>query len=324
MPDVKLWRAVNQALGDEFKDRSELVLFGQDVASPGGPYGVTRGLAAAYPDRVRDTPISEAAIMGCAVGAAASGLRPIVDIMFADFLPLAMDQLVNQAAKQRFYLGDDGDLPLVVHTLYGGRAGMGPQHSQALEAWLCHTPGLRVVFPATPQDAYDVMRVAIDEPGPVVVINAIAMLRDTGDLVVDDQWPERGRVASSRQVRAGRQVTVVTYGATVSICEEAIEASGVDAELIDLRWLQPWDRAAVARSLHETTRLVVVHDAVGPGGWASEIITAAIEDEFWRLDAPPTRVTGAATPLPIRTSAWAPLLPSVDDVRAALEKVCRA
>lgn len=321
MANVKLWRAVNQALEDELQNRPELILLGEDIAEPGGPYGVTRGLAASFPDRVRDTPISEAAILGCAVGAAASGLRPVVDIMFMDFLPLAMDQLVNQAAKQRFYLGDDGDLPLVVHTLYGGRAGMGPQHSQALEAWLCHTPGLSVAFPATPQDAYDVMRVAIAEPGPVVVVNAIAMLRDTGSLTVDGKWPERGRVGTSRRVRAGADVTVVTYGATVSVCEEAIADAGVDAELIDLRWLQPWDRAAVARSVHQTTRLVVVHDAVGPGGWATEIITAAIEDEFWRLDAPPTRVTGAPSPLPIGRSAWAPLLPSVDDVRAALAKV---
>lgn len=231
MSAVKLWRAVNMALHDAMAADDRVVVIGQDVAAPGGPYGLTRDLLQRFgAQRVRDTPISEAAIMACGVGAAMAGLRPVVEIMFLDFMTLAIDQLVNQAAKFSFFEPGRG-LPLVVHTLYGGRANMGAQHSQALEAWLCHVPGLKVAFPSTAQDAYEVLRDAIEDPDPVVVIEPIALLRSEGELEMNRA--KGGSTGKARLVRSGGAATVVSWGNGVSVCEEAIASLGAAVDLID-------------------------------------------------------------------------------------------
>lgn len=326
--NVKFWHAVNNALKDAMTADPSVVLFGQDVAGPGGPYGLTRGLQQAFgASRVRDTPISEGALMGCAVGSAMLGLKPVVEIMFLDFIALALDQIANNAAKYSFYLpkrgGKPASLPLVVRTLYGGRASMGPQHSQALEAWLCHMPGIKVAFPSSPDAAYAVLRSAIDDPDPVVVIEPIAGLTRTGELETAAWKPGDMAPGSSRLVRKGEKVTVVSYGLTVSLCEEAIEASGVDAELIDLCWLQPWDFDAVKASLEKTTRLVIVHDAVEAGGVGAEIAARIGREAFWYLDAPIARVGASFSPIPVRKRDWSHILPTAERIAAAIEETAR-
>lgn len=316
MTPTKFWRAVNIALTEAMESDPSVVVLGEDVAAPGGPYGLTRGLLDRFgPERVRDTPISEACLMACAVGAAMSGLRPVVEIMYLDFITLVLGPLVNQAAKYRFFTGAEGSLPLVVHTMYGGRASMGAQHSQSLEAWLAHVPGLKVAFPSTPQDAHDVLRDAIADPDPVVVIEPIALLKNEGDLSASDGTT----IGRARLVREGHQATVVGWGPTVAICDEALGASGIKADLIDLRWLQPWDEDLVRSSFRRTGRLLVVHDAVQVGGWGAEIIATVVGEEFSSLDAPPRRVGAAPSAVPVTSERWRQVLPSIQQVEAALK-----
>lgn len=319
--EVKLWKAINLALHDLMREDENVIMIGQDIGAPGGTYGLSRGLLEEFGAlRVRDAPISEAAITGAGIGAAMSGLRPIVEIMFMDFIALAMNQLTNQAAKMRFFV-EDLSLPLVIQTLYGGRANMGAQHSQALEAWLCHIPGLKVAFPSNPQDAYDVLRLAVADPGPVVVIYPLSMLRERGILTTGGALTESHRVGDSRLVQSGSDITVVSYGPALALCEKALTGLEADADLIDLRWLQPWDSAAIAKSVQKTSRLLVVHDAVGPGGWGAEIALRTAEDQFWFLDCPPERVTGDFSALPVQTKDWEPLLPSVGKIREGIRRV---
>jgi pyruvate dehydrogenase E1 component beta subunit len=314
---LSYWRAVNLALDEALASDDRVVIFGQDVAAPGGPYGMTRGLLDKYgAERVKDAPISEQALMACATGAAMLGLRPIVEIMFFDFISLVMDQLVNQAAKYRFFLGEQRSaLPVVVHTLYGGRANMGAQHSQSLEAWLCHVPGLQVAFPSTPQDAYDVMRRAVRQSDPVVVIEPIVQLRTQAECEIGGEPPEAG---TARRVRTGDQITVVSYGPAVTLCEQALELTGISADLIDLRWLRPWDEGQVRESLRRTGRLVVVHDAVEMGGYGAELVAHLTAAEFWALDAVPRRVGASFSAVPVPSRQWSKILPTVERIAAAL------
>lgn len=324
---VKLWRAINTGLRDAMRADESVVLLGEDVGNPGGPYGLTRGLQQEFgPSRVRDTPISESALTGCAIGAAMLGLRPIVEIMFLDFMTLALDQLVNNAAKYRLYHRPDREggqksLPMVVRTLYGGRASMGPQHSQSLESWLCHIPGLKVAFPASAQEAYGVLRDAVADPDPVVVIEPISGL--TGRWEFDPNAYRPGSMApgKSRVVRSGNSVTVVSYGLTVSLCEEAIAESGVDAELIDLYWLQPWDVETVKASVERTSRLLIVHDATENLGMGAEIAAKIGREAFWYLDAPIERVGASFAPIPVRKRDWEKVLPTKERIVSALREV---
>lgn len=322
MSTARLWRAVNLALHDAMAADDRVVVIGQDVGVPGGPYGLSRDLLQKFgAQRVRDAPISEAAIMACGVGAALSGLRPVVEIMFLDFMALAIDQLVNQAAKVSFFEPGRG-LPLVVHTLYGGRANMGAQHSQSLEAWLCHVPGIKVAFPSTPQDAYDVLRDAIEDPDPVVVIDAIALLRTEGD--VSRSPRSEPTIGRARVVSEGDAATVVSWGAAVGVCEDAIGQLGASVDLIDLRWLRPWDQELVRSSFRRTGRLLVVHDAVENGGWGAEVVATVTAGEFWSLDAPPARVGARAGAIPVASADWAEVLPTADRVRDALAALLAA
>lgn len=324
---AKLWQAINMALHDAMSEDSSVILLGEDVGKPGGPYGLSRKLLDAFgPERVRDTPISEGALAGCAIGAAMLGLRPVIEIMFFDFIALALDQLVNNAAKYRFYLppGENGEppaLPLVVRTLYGGRVNMGPQHSQSLEAWLCHVPGLKVAFPSTPQEAYAILRTAIADPDPVIVIESIADLTTVG--IFDPAAWNSAPMApgTSRIVRCGRDVTVVSYGPAVALCEQAIAQAGIDAELIDLCWLQPWDVETVKMSVERTSRLLIVHDAVEEFGFGAEVAARIGREAFWCLEAPIGRVGARFSPIPVRKRDWSAVLPTIDRIASALEEI---
>ena len=300
--EMRYVQAVAQALRDSLQADERVVLLGEDIAHAGGSFKATRGLLEAFgPERVRDTPISEATIVSAAVGAALGGLKPVVEIMFMDFVTLAMDALVNQAAKARFMFGGQGSVPLVLRTPHGGGLNAGPQHSQCLEAWLAHIPGLKVVVPSDPQDAYSLLRAAIADPDPVVFVEHKGLYARKGTV-------DTGVTASlgqARIVRPGRDLTLVSYGATVATCLQAAQAlagDGVEAEVIDLRSIQPWDRATVLASLARTHRAVVVHEAVQAFGVGAEIVATLADEGFDDLDAPLLRVAAPFMPVPFATS----------------------
>ena len=321
MPEVRYAAAINRALADAMTADDSVVVFGEDLAVPGGPFAVTRGLLAKFgAERVRDTPISEAAIVGAAVGAALSGLRPVVEIMFMDFLTFAMDALVNQAAKAHFMFGGQCSVPMVVRTPHGGGLNAGPQHSQCLEAWFAHVPGLKVVVPSNPADAYGLLRAAIDDPNPVVFVEHKALYASKGDL---PELPEPVAIGVARIARPGRDATIVTYGACVALALQAAQtlaAEGVEAEVIDLRSVQPWDRATVLDSVRRTTRLVVAHEAVTAFGIGAEIAAHVSEHAFRTLTAPVLRVGAEFMPVPFARSLERKYLPDGSDIAAAVRR----
>ena len=321
MPEIRFGKAINQALVDSMASDPDVILFGEDVAAAGGPFKVTRGLLEAFgPDRVRDTPISEATIAGMAVGAALSGLRPVAEIMFMDFVTLSMDQLVNQAAKARFMFGGRNSVGMTLRTPHGGGLNAGPQHSQCLEVWFAHIPGLKVVCPSTPSDAYGLLRSAIADPDPVVVVENKALYALKGEIA---DPPESVPIGAARIARGGRDATVVTYGATLQVALDAAETlseEGVELEVLDLRSLQPWDETAVLESLARTHRLVVLHEAVEAFGVGAEIAARMADVGFDDLDAPIVRVGAPFMPVPFARSLEQAYLPGAAQVVAAVRR----
>ena len=319
MTEVRFGQAINRALIDAMTQDSSVILFGEDVSEAGGPFGVTRGLLKKFgAERVRDTPISEAAIVGAAVGAAMTGLRPVVEIMFMDFVTLTMDALVNQAAKARFMFGGQVSVPMVVRMPHGGGINAGPQHSQCLEAWLAHVPGLKVVCPSNVADAYALMRAAIEDDDPVIVIENKALYATKGDL------PEPPPpVAIGKARTAGKDVTIVTYGAMVAVslaAADILAKEGVDAEVLDLRSLQPWDEEAVLELLARTHRLVVCHEAVEAFGVGAEIVARLADIGFDELDGPLVRVGAPFMPPPFAKSLEDWYRPDAGRIVAAVKR----
>lgn len=311
--------AVAQAINDAMAADPAVMLMGEDVAAAGGPFKATRGLLDAHgPERVRDTPISEASLVGAAVGAALTGMKPVVEIMFMDFVTLAMDAVVNQAAKARFMFGGQCSVPMVLRTPHGGGLNAGPQHSQCLEAWFAHIPGLRVVCPATVADAYSLLRAAIEAPDPVVVVENKALYALQGD--IDVTAPRE--VGKARIDRAGRDATIVTYGATLYAARAAADrlaAKGIEAEIVDLRWIQPWDEEAVFASVAKTHRVVIAHEAVQAFGVGAEIAAHIAADAFDDLDAPVLRVGAPFMPIAFAKTLEAAYLPDADRIVAAVK-----
>jgi pyruvate dehydrogenase E1 component beta subunit len=322
MAETRFVRAVNEALADSMAADPSVIVLGEDVAAPGGPFGATKGLLDRFgPARVRDTPISEAAIVGAAVGAAMSGLRPVVEIMFMDFTTLAMDALVNQAAKARFMFGGQCSIPMVLRTPHGGGISAGPQHSQCLEAWFAHVPGLKVVCPSTPADAYALLRAAIADPDPVIFVENKALYASKGELA---EPREAAAIGTARIARAGGDVTLVTYGAMVRVAEGAaatLSGEGVGVEIVDLRSLQPWDEALVLQSLGKTHRLVILHEAVEAFGVGAEIAARMADVGFDELDAPIVRVGAPFMPVPFARALEREYMPGADEVVAAVRRV---
>lgn len=302
MAESRYIKAVTRALQDAMAADPSVILIGEDVAAAGGSFKATRGLLEEFgPDRVLDAPIAEAAITGIAVGAALSGLRPVAEIMFMDFVTLSMDMLVNQAAKARYMFGAQGSVPMVLRTPHGGGLSAGPQHSQCLEAWFAHVPGLKVVVPATVEDAYGLLRAAISDPDPVIVVENKALYALKGDL---PDAPQPARIGEAAIRRPGRNVTLVTYGATLwpaLKAAEAAEGEGISVEVLDLRSVQPWDEAAVLASLSKTHRLLIVHEAVEAFGVGAEIAARMADIGFDELDAPILRVAAPFSPVPFST-----------------------
>ena len=322
--EVTYIQAVNEALRWALAEYPEAVVFGEDVGLPGGPYAASKGLRKEFGERVFDTPISESAIIGAAVGAAMRGLRPIVEIMFADFFLVALDQVVNQAANVRYVSRGRFTAPLTIRSQQAATPGACAQHSQSLEAIFCHVPGLRVCLPGTPQDAFELLRAAIASDDPVVVLESRALYQTSGEVPLDGPVEQ---VGGARVVRAGRDVTLASWGRTVGEARAAadtVATEGLDVEVIDLRWLSPLDFEAVAASVGRTSRLVVAHEANLTGGFGAEIAARAAKECFWALDAPIERVALPDTRIPAAPVLQQALVPGADSIATALRRVARA
>jgi pyruvate/2-oxoglutarate/acetoin dehydrogenase E1 component len=313
--------AIHQALDDMMERDSSVVLLGEDIGKAGGTFAVTRGLQEKFgPDRVIDMPIAENAIAGMAVGMAMSGMKPVAEIMFMDFIALSMDAIVNQAAKIHFMFGGQAAVPLVIRTQHGGGLNAGPQHSQCLEGWFAHIPGLKVVCPATFDDAYALLQAAIEDPNPVLFIENKSLYPMKG--VLSDP-PPKAALGEARIARSGTDVTIVTYGAMlhkVMAAADSLATEGIEAEVINLRTLQPWDEKAVLASLARTHRLVVAHEAVEAFGPGAEIVARMAHVGFDELDGPIVRVGGPFVPVPFSRKLEAEYMPNehqvIDAVRA--------
>ena len=292
-------KAFNEGVAQMMRSDGDVFLIGEDVAGYGGVFHMFDGLKDEFGERrVIDTPISEAAIIGLGVGAAARGLRPICDLMFMDFLGVCMDQVVNQAAKMRFMYGGTVSVPLTITTAAGAGLGAAAQHSQSLEAWLAHVPGLKVAMPATPYDAKGLMVSALRDDNPTVVVLNKLLLGSKGDVPEDLYAVPLGQ---ARIVRPGRDVTVVAVGRMVTEATAAAEqlaADGVDVEVIDPRTVQPLDTATLVESARRTNRVLVVHEAVTFGGIGAEIAAQIQDEAFDYLDAPVLRVGAPFSPVP--------------------------
>jgi 2-oxoisovalerate dehydrogenase E1 component len=310
--DAPVWRtmdAVRRALEHELEADERVFLAGIDVGEGGNVFGLTRGLRDRFGERVRDTPISETAIVGLAVGAAMAGMRPVVEVMYLDFMGVCLDQLLNQAAKLPFMTGGSANMALTVRTQFGAGRSSGSQHSQSLEALLAHIPGLTVVMPSTPADTYGLLRAAIEDPNPVVFIENRLLYGMKGPEPPADFVVPIGR---SAVVRPGTDITVVSVSRMVheaTAAAEELAGEGISVEVIDLRTVAPLDMEPVLASVHKTGRLLIAHEAVVPFGIGAEIAATAAREAFWDLDAPVERVGAATTPPPYAPElerAWLP------------------
>jgi len=309
---------LRRALDEELERDPTVYLLGEDVAA-GGAFGVTNGLAQKHgAQRVRNTPISEAAITGLATGAALCGLRPVLEIMFIDFATLALDCLVNQSAKYRYMSGGQLAVPMVVRTQAGAAGGAAAQHSQSLEAWFTHVPGLVVVTPSSPDEAYGLLKSAIRLGDPVLFIEHKRLYAMKEVLVEKAELPQIGK---ARVARVGADVTVIAYSAMVRNALEAAEElsrSGISVEVIDLRTLVPLDMAAIAASVSKTHRVVIAHEAVQSGGVGAEIAARIGSELFDELDAPVTRVGCPFSPIPFAPELERALLPGTPHIVRAV------
>ncbi len=310
--------AIAEALRAEMRLDPRVFVMGEDVGAFGGLFGCTKGLLDEFgPERVRDTPISEAALIGAGIGAALTGMRPMVEIQFMDFTACAMDQIVNQAAKIRFMLGGKANVPLVIRTPYGTGLKLASQHSQSLEAWFVHTPGLLVAMPSTPVDAKGLLVTALRDPNPVIFLEH-KLLYPTRGPVPEEQYTIP--FGSADVKRRGNDVTIVATGLMVSkslSAAAALAAEGIEAEVVDPRTLVPLDKATIIESVKKTGRVVVVHEAVKRGGFGGEIAGIIAEEAFDFLDAPIKRVAGKNVPIAFNEVLERKAVPDVEDIVGA-------
>jgi len=304
--------SVNAALTRALRDLPETLLFGEDVGLPGGVFGVTKGLTKQFGDRVFDTPISEAAILGGALGAAMAGRRPIAEIMWADFSLVALDQIVNQAANLRYVTRGELQAPMTIRTQQGSAPGACAQHSQSLEALFTHIPGLQVCMPATRQDAYDLLLSSIHTNDPAIVIEN-RTLYHSGKEPVTINGPVQ-QIGKSALRREGDDLTIVTWGSIQTRVLEAAEAAAskdIEAEVIDLRWLRPYDLPTILSSVARTRRLLIVHEAHTSGGFGAEVLSAVVEAGA-EFITPPRRIGTPAVRIPAAPSLAQAVIPSSD------------
>ena len=315
---MRFRQAIVAAMTDEMKADESVIFFGEDVAAAEGPFKTSEGLLENFgPVRVRDTPISEMAFTGAAVGAAMMGMRPVIEIMFMEFLGVALDQLVTEGAKMHYLSKGEFSVPMVVRASCGSGLGFGSQHSQTLENWVAATPGLKVVQPSDSQSAYSLLRAAIQDNNPVMFLEPRILYAERGEVDTNLKM-EIGR---ARVLQEGSDVTVVSLGNMVSVARKAIKDSGLSAELIDLATLVPWDRAAVLKSVKKTGRLIVVEESPWSGGWGSEVVSFITTELFSDLKSAPMRITAPDVPVPFNGTLEARYVPTSEDVSAAITEI---
>ena len=324
MPEQTYLDAIRAALAEEMRRDPSVYLFGEDIAV-GGPFGATQGLAEEFgANRVVNTPISEGTVMGLAIGAATAGLRPVVEIMFIDFITLAMDQLVNHAAKLHYMSGGQLKIPLTVRVQCGIGGAMGAHHSQSLEAWLAHVPGLKVVMPADPADAKGLLKSALRDDNPVVFIEHRGLYWCKGQVPEGDHNVPIGR---AKLVKEGHQATIVALSSMVGpslAAADDLASDGISVEVIDPRTVSPLDIAAIAESVKKTGRLLIVHEAVEQGGIGAEIIARTQQEVFYYLDSPMLRVAAPSAPVPAGPTLEKEFVPGKERIVAAVQELIGA
>lgn len=316
MRDITYLEAIREALQEEMRRDDRVFLFGEDIGRYGGAFGVTFGMLDEFgPERVRETPISEAAIVGAAAGAAMAGMRPVAEMMFMDFILLGMEQLVNQAAKARFMFGGRATVPMVIRMPGGSGSGAAAQHSQSLESLLIHIPGIKVVNPSTPYDAKGLLLSAIRDPNPVCFVEHKLLYKSKG-LVPETSYTIP--IGEAEVKRPGRDITVVAGNImvprTLAVAERLAE-EGIEVEVVDPRTLRPLDVETISASVRKSGRLLVVHEACQTGGWAGEVIASvSASPAFDYLDGPMRRLAGADVPIPYNRNLERAAVPQEEDI----------
>ncbi|MFW6203714.1 MAG: alpha-ketoacid dehydrogenase subunit beta [Actinomycetota bacterium] len=314
--------AVAEGIAREMRRDPSVVCLGEDIGDAGGVFKTTVGLFKEFgPERVWDTPISEEAIVGAAMGAAMTGMRPVAEIMFSDFLACCWDYVANEIPKVRYMTGGQVTVPLVIRTANGGGLGFGAQHSQAVENWAFAVPGLKIAAPSTPADLIGLMAAAIRSDDPVLVFEHKGLFASKGETAPSGHVVELGRAAT---VREGSDVTLVALASTVPTALQAAEqlaGEGISAEVLDLRCLVPLDAAAVLASLEKTSRLVIVEENPYQGGWGATVASVVADEGFELLDAPVRRVAAENVPLPFADALEDVVIPTVDKVTAAVRSL---
>jgi len=321
MPEITYREAVRDALGKALRTDDDVFIMGEDIAEMGGSMAVTQGLLEEFgPERVRNTPISEMAIVGAGIGAAMAGMRPVVEIMYEDFLTLSLEQIVNQAAKHRYMSGGQLTVPLTIRTQGGAGWSPGAQHAQQLEAWLVHVPGLKVAYPSTPEDVRGLLWTSIYDDNPVIFFEHRLLYPVKGE-VPDEIEPIP--LGKARTIREGTDVTVIAIGPLVHRAVEAAkqaEEEGISVEIIDPRTLQPLDEDALVASVKKTNRAVVAHEAVTRMGFGAEVTSVLQYKAFDYLDAPIERVGAKFAPLAFAPVMEQFIIPHAEDVLAAIKR----
>jgi len=322
MKVLTMSQALNEALQEEMARDERVFLMGEDIGEYGGIFKVTKGLYEQFgEERVRDTPISEAGFVGMGIGAAITGLIPIIEIMWVDFTAVAMDQILNQAAKLKYMSGGQTSVPIVIRTQGGAGRGNGAQHSQSLETLFAHIPGLKVVVPSTPYDAKGLLKSAIRDNSPIIFIENKMLYNKKGEVPEGEYIVPLGKAKLKRQ---GSDVTLISISRMVDFCLEAAEQlqqEGISAEVIDLRTLNPLDAGTIVESVRKTMRAVVVHESTYSFGWGAEICSIIQENAFDYLDAPILRVATKDVPLPYNRTLEKQTIPQVSDIVEAVRSL---
>lgn len=325
MSEITVRQALNDAMKEEMRRDGTVIVMGCDVGNRGGPFGITKDLLSEFgPRRAIDTPISEPAFTGAGVGAAATGLRPVVEILYSDWITLSMDQLVNMAAKMRYMFGGKVNMPLVVRAPFGAGGGNAAQHSQSFENWFNHVPGLKVATPITPYDVKGMLKAAIRDDNPVIFFEHKRSYQMKGEVPSGEYIVPFGKAAVRRE---GTDVTIVSYSMMSIKAQQAAEElaqEGISCEVIDLRSILPLDYDTVMESVVKTSRVVVTQEANLRGGLAGDIVAEIIDRGFDYLDAPPVRVGGLNVPMPYNMGLENYVIPSVEKIKEAVRKVMSA
>jgi pyruvate dehydrogenase E1 component beta subunit len=323
MREITYAEAVREAMSEEMRRDESVFFMGEDIGVYNGAFGVSRGMIQEFgEERVRETPISETGFVGAGIGAAMMGMRPIVELMFSDFMAVCYDQIINEAAKQRFMSGGAVKVPMVIRTASGGGTGAAAQHSQSLEQMYCHVPGLKVVIPSTPYDAKGLLKSAIRDDNCVMFLEQKLLYRTKGPVPDEDYTVPLGKADVKRE---GRDLSIITYGRTVRMSlavADRLAKEGKEIEVVDIRTLSPLDKDAIIASVKKTGKAVVVHEAVEFGGFGGEIVSVIADSEaFYRLDAPIKRVGALFSPIPFNPALEKMVLPGEERIEKAVREI---